>query len=160
MAYHQQVAFSSQRLWASTGSTVVFIAVAIGAFGAHIVSENILPSVYAGISPSDVSGFSVPASYKAYLNYQTAVFYQIIHGAGIIMVGLLGRRGKARLFSYAAGISFLLGVVLFCGPLYLMSVTGAKGLHMIVPLGGLCFLAGWVFFLTAAVMPRTQESHQ
>ena len=104
-----------------------------------------------------VSGLSVPASYKAYLDYKTAVQYQMIHGIGIILVGLLGRRGKARRFGYLAGGCFLAGIVLFCGSLYLMTAAGVQSLHWFVPLGGILFVLGWGFFIIAAAMPRTRN---
>ena len=156
MSDQQSAAFSSQRLWGTIGGIVLFLAVAIGAFGAHVVSERVLPAVHAEQSPQSVAGFAMPASYKAYLNYQTAVLYQMVHGVGLILVGLLGRRGKARRLAYAAGVSFLSGIFLFCGPLYAMATTGIGGIHLIVPLGGICFLVGWMLFVTAAAMPRTR----
>lgn len=136
----------------------MLLAVGLGAFGAHVLSQDILPRVHDAASAENVSGLAVPASYKAYLDYKTAVQYQMIHGIGIILVGLLGRRGKARLFGFAAGGSFLAGIVLFCGSLYLMTTAGVHWLHWLVPLGGVCFLMGWGFFITAAGMPRTRPT--
>ena len=150
----QSVAFSAQRVWGSVGGVVLGVAVALGAFGAHVVSQDILPTVHEETPVKRVAGFDMPGSYKAYLDYKTAVLYQMIHGIGIIIVGSLGRRGTSRLFGHAAAGSFLVGVFLFSGSLYLMATTGVRWLHMVVPLGGICFLAGWIFFVTAVAMPR------
>ena len=158
MVDHQSAAFSSQRFWGTIGGCVILLAVGLGAFGAHLLSEKVLPNVHRQEPAEEVSGLSVPASYKAYLDYKTAVHYQMIHGIGIILVGLLGRRGKARQFGYLAGGCFLAGIVLFCGSLYLMTVAGVQSLHWFVPLGGVFFLLGWGCFITAAFMPRTRDA--
>lgn len=133
---------------------ILLLAVGLGAFGAHLLSREVLPEVHGETAPKTVAGFDIPASYKAYLDYRTAVQYQMVHGIGIILVGMLGRRGKSRLFGHAAAISFLLGVLLFCGSLYVMTTMGVQGLHRIVPLGGICFLVGWVMFIIAVALPR------
>lgn len=151
----QAVAFASQRLWGTVGGIVLLIAVGMGAFGAHVVSNEVLPEVHAGANPKSVATLELPAAYKAYLDYNTAVLYQMVHGFGIILTGLLGRRGKAHFVLQGAAYCFLLGTILFCGMLYWITTTGESRFHMLVPVGGGFFLLGWCFFIAAAAMPRT-----
>ena len=151
----QAVAFASQRLWGSVGGVVLLIAVGMGAFGAHVVSNDVLPSVHGEADAKSVATMEVPAAYKAYLDYKTAVLYQMVHGFGIILAGLLGRRGKAHMLLQGAAYCFLVGTILFCGVLYWITTTGESGLHLLVPIGGGFFLLGWGFFIAAAAMPRT-----
>jgi len=97
-----------------------FIAVALGAFGAH------------GLKPH--------LSAEALQWFETGNRYHFYHTFALLAVALI--RNDSKLLSYA-GIAFLLGIALFSGSLYVMAVTGMKTLGMITPLGGLSFLAGW-----------------
>jgi uncharacterized membrane protein YgdD (TMEM256/DUF423 family) len=73
---------------------------------------------------------------------QTAVLYQLVHGLGILAVGILARATPSRWLA-AAGSLHLAGVVLFCGSLFVLAFTGAS-LGPAAPLGGLAFIAGWL----------------
>ena len=151
--------FTSQRLWCSVGAAVAGLAVIVGAFGAHGIDDT-LKRVHAPADPKVVAGFEVPASYKYLQDFKTGAEYQMTHGLAIFLVGLLGRRGKARVFAHAAAGCFLGGVVLFSGSLYILALTGATGLGAVAPLGGLLFIAGWVLLAIAAMFPRSSESRR
>lgn len=108
--------------WISISAITGFLGVALGAFGAHAlrgkVPENLLSA------------------------YQTGVQYHLVHAAVLVALALYG---KATSSSVGLPATLLLaGVVLFSGSLYAMALTGQSRLGMITPLGGLCFLAGWV----------------
>ena len=108
-------------IWARLGAALMFLAVALGAFGAHGLRSRL-----------DAASLEV---------YKTAVLYHMAHALALLAVAWLVSTGNAR--ANTAGALFALGIALFSGSLYLLSVTGAKWLGAITPLGGLCFLAGW-----------------
>ncbi|KYG29291.1 DUF423 domain-containing protein [Alkalihalobacillus trypoxylicola] len=113
------------------GSLVMALAVGIGAFGAH--------------------GLEGKISERMLKNYQTGVQYHMIHGVGILIVGLLALKLTSSSLLNGAGWSFLIGIVLFSGSLYIMALTGITKLGAITPLGGLAFIVGWVLIAIAAV---------
>ena len=154
MSDHQSVVFFSQRLWGTVGAVSAALAVVIGAFGAHL-ADDILIEVHASSESRSIAGFEVPASYKYLQDFKTGSHYQFIHSIAIILVGLLGRRGKARIVGHFAASSFLIGILLFSGSLYVLSTTGVRWLGAVTPIGGLLFIAGWILFAAAAAMPRT-----
>ena len=112
-----------------------FMAVALGAFGAHGLEGKVS---------------------EAMLNvWDKAVNYQMFHTMALLVTGVLFMKIKAKSLVYA-GWSFLLGIILFSGSLYFYSTTGIKALAMITPFGGVVFLIGW-FLLGLSVlkeMPR------
>lgn len=148
--------FFSQRLWCTVGATVAGLAVIAGAFGAHGI-DNVLKDVHASADPRSIAGLSVPASYKYLQDFRTAASYQLAHGMAIILVGLLGRRGKARIFAHSAAGCFLGGALLFCGSLYLLALTGMTWLGAVTPAGGALLIAGWVLLAIASILPRSNE---
>ena len=99
-----------------------FTGVALGAFAAHGLKNRLTPE-YLAI-------------------FQTGVLYQLIHALAIFGVAVLATQIQGRLVSYA-GIAFTLGILLFSGSLYLLTLTGVGKLGIITPIGGLCFLIGW-----------------
>ncbi|BBW97964.1 DUF423 domain-containing protein [Geobacillus icigianus] len=113
------------------GALNAFLAVALGAFGAHGL-EGKIPDRYLEI-------------------WKTAVQYQMFHAAGLLVVGLLlGKAPNVGLIG-AAGWVMLAGIVLFSGSLYVLSVTQLKPLGAITPLGGIAFLIAWVMIGYAAL---------
>ncbi|MET1080402.1 MAG: DUF423 domain-containing protein [Pseudomonas sp.] len=106
-----------------------FTGVALGAFAAHGLKSRL------------------SAEYLAV--FQTGVHYQLVHALALLAVGLLASPLGGRWLSLAGGL-FSLGILLFCGSLYLLSVTGIKPLGIITPFGGLAFLAGWACLGVAA----------
>lgn len=80
--------------------------------------------------------------------YQTAVQYHMFHATGLLVVGIISRWQTSPLMDWS-GWTFLAGILLFSGSLYLMSVTGVRWLGAITPLGGLAFLAGWLLMAIA-----------
>jgi uncharacterized membrane protein YgdD (TMEM256/DUF423 family) len=101
----------------------MFVAVAAGAFGAHLLKGRLEPEMTAV--------------------WQTAVTYQAWHALSLLGIGgLLAHWPDRRGFSLAAWL-FLAGIVLFSGSLYALALTGARFLGAVTPLGGAAFLAGW-----------------
>ncbi len=116
-------------LWVRLGSIGGFLAVALGAFGAHALRQR--------LSPEMLSVF------------ETGVRYQFYHALALFAVAWLGERHPGSLVQ-ASGWAFTLGIVIFSGSLYLLSATGTRWLGAITPIGGLAFLLGWVLLFVAS----------
>ncbi len=110
--------------WLRTGSIIMFLGVALGAFGAH--------------------GLKGKISDEMMQNWHTAVEYHFVHGLGLLVVGWLSTLKPDVAMIRAVGWMFVVGIVLFSGSLYLMALTGERKLGMITPFGGLSLLVGWV----------------
>jgi len=72
----------------------------------------------------------------------TGVFYQSFHGLAIVASGLLSKYTSMTL----TAILFIAGICLFCGSLYVMALTGNTRLGIVTPMGGVCFILGWLSF--------------
>ena len=108
-------------------AVTAFLAVAMGAFGAHALKAVLTPEMLAV--------------------YKTAVTYQMWHALGLGFVAMLRQQNSgARLIKYAGWLMFA-GIILFSGSLYLLSLLGVKWLGIITPIGGLCFLSAWLLVI-------------
>jgi len=114
----------------STGNFIIalgafnaFFAVATGAFAAHGLKDM--------LSVDYISTF------------KTAADYQMIHGIGLVLIGILNKLETNRGNNTAASFMFI-GILLFSGSLYTLTLTGTKWLGLITPIGGLCFLIAWL----------------
>ena len=108
-----------------TGAILGALAVAIGAFGAHALKDMLLESGRLD-------------------TYELAVRYQFYHALSLLAVGILIKENASKFLRYSAW-GFFLGCIVFCGSLYLLCFTGVKIFGAITPLGGVAFIAGWVF---------------
>jgi uncharacterized membrane protein YgdD (TMEM256/DUF423 family) len=115
--------------WIRAGAIVMFLGVALGAFGAHGL-KDILSEPMKAV-------------------YETGVRYQMIHGIALFIVAWLSSRGSSNQV-HAAGWFFLAGTFIFSGSLYLLSLTGVKAWGAVTPIGGLAFLAGWICIAVGA----------
>ena len=106
-----------------------FLAVALGAFGAHALKARLEPGQL--------------------VVFETGVRYQMYHALALLAVAMLADRRPCGALN-AAGSLFLAGVLLFSGSLYLLSTQGWRWLGPVTPLGGVCFLAGWIALAIAA----------
>lgn len=75
--------------------------------------------------------------------FQTGIFYQFVHSLSLIMIGLLLIHTNFRLVRWA-GYLFCVGILLFSGSLYLLCIVKVKPLGIITPIGGICFIMGWL----------------
>lgn len=110
------------------GAVNACLAVALGAFGAHGL-EGKLSAHYLDI-------------------WQKAVQYQMFHAVGLLAVGLLGMKISGSLINWTGWLMFI-GIILFSGSLYILSVTQISVLGAITPIGGVAFLAAWVLMIIA-----------
>ncbi|WP_127536553.1 DUF423 domain-containing protein [Paenibacillus illinoisensis] len=115
-----------QRVWMTVGAVMTMLSVAIGAFGAHMLKEKI--------------------GADAIAVYETGVQYHMIHALALLIVGLTaGQLGVSSKLKWAARLLFI-GIIVFSGSLYVLSITGIKVLGAITPIGGVAFIAGWLLF--------------
>lgn len=119
-------------MWIKTGSVLMFIAVAMGAFGSH----------------------ALKAKFNAYQMdiFKTAVLYHLIHALAVFAIGILYSQTNDPKINLSA-VFITAGIFLFSGSLYLLAITQAKWLGAITPLGGLSFLIGWTLILFSRI-PR------
>lgn len=82
--------------------------------------------------------------------FDTAATYQFYHGLALVLVALLSGFDLSRRLLVAAASLFVIGTVLFSGSLYVLVLTDIRWVGPITPIGGLCFLAGWLMLVVAA----------
>src|SRR5437867_11958233 len=105
-------------------AVLCFLAVALGAFGAH--------------------GLRATLETRGMLDvWNKAVLYHFIHAIALFVLALFGVTNRDAWWLLFAGI------FLFSGSLYLMALTNLRWLGLVTPLGGLCFLAGWSWLIIA-----------
>lgn len=115
---------TSAKLFLLLGAANAFLAVALGAFGAHGLRARLAPDLLA--------------------IYKTGVDYHFYHALGLLAVGLVAAQFPTDGWLRWSGGLMLAGIVIFSGSLYVLSITGVRWLGAITPIGGLCFLAAWV----------------
>lgn len=118
-----------ERTFAALGALFAGLAVAAGAFGAHGLKARLAPDLL------EV--------------FETAARYQMYHALGLLAVAWAAARWPQPAVT-AAGWCFVAGIVVFCGSLYVLSLTGTRWLGGITPLGGLAFMVGWLALALAA----------
>ncbi|HPE60556.1 MAG TPA: DUF423 domain-containing protein [Thiolinea sp.] len=111
------------------GSLAGLLAVTLGAFGAHGLEKIVTPHMLQ--------------------RFHTGVEYQFYHALALLATGLLLQSSipAARQRLSLAGLTFLAGIFLFSGSLYLYVLSGLVAFALVTPLGGICFIAGWLFLL-------------
>lgn len=111
------------KLFITFGAIAGLLAVAFGAFGAHALRGRL-----------DAPARAI---------FETAVQYHFYHSLALLAVGLLAVSASDTNLLKSGGWLFTIGLFLFSGSLYALSLTGVKWLGAITPLGGLAFIAGW-----------------
>ena len=108
------------------------LAVIFGAMGAHAL-KNLISS-------------------EQLVSYETAVKYQMYHALAVLIVGLIQKESSSKYLKYAINL-FLIGVILFSGSIYLLSLQDLIGfkfstfLGPITPFGGIFLIAGWIMLI-------------
>lgn len=105
------------------------LAVALGAFGAHGLKNR--------VAEADL------------LIWQTAVNYHIWHSLALLALGVLLQLVKPRLPLLWSARSFMFGIIIFSGSLYLLVLTNTRWLGAITPIGGVAFILGWLLLAKA-----------
>ena len=113
---------NKKSMWIIISGIMGFLAVAIGAFGAHGLDDKI---------PEHMLHV-----------YKTGVTYHLVHSVCLLAISLTGneRYFKAALF-------FWIGIILFSFSLYIYAITAVTAVAIITPFGGVCFLVGWILIV-------------
>jgi uncharacterized membrane protein YgdD (TMEM256/DUF423 family) len=135
--------------WFRIGAVLGGLAVAFGAFAAHGL-DDYFAKKYRDLPPKTVAGFEVAASWKYLQDFRTGAEYQMSHSLALLAVGLAAARATRRRALDLAGWCFLLGIMLFSGSLYALTLTGDKSWAFVTPFGGVLFLVGWAALTIAA----------
>ncbi len=105
---------------------MAFLAVGLGAFGAHALRDRL---------SSDMLTI-----------FEVGVRYHMYHALGLLAVAWAISRWPEKNLN-AAGWAFIVGIIIFSGSLYILSITGMRWLGAITPIGGLAFLIGWAILV-------------
>ena len=108
----------------------LFAAVGVGAMGAHALRAVIAPELQ-----------------QAFTN---ALQYHFYHALGLLGIGILLQHKPGSRLLAAAGWLLVVGIVLFSGSLYVITLTGNHAPAMLTPVGGTAFLAAWTILAVAA----------
>lgn len=127
--------------WIRIGALLCVIAVAAGAFGAHALKEHL-------------------NDYQLDI-WNKAVLYQFVHALGICICGVIALHMLESQVIKAAWF-FLAGTIFFSGSLYMLSTVDLHGVPVkwlgpVTPLGGLCFMAGWVMLALNGVKSKREN---
>lgn len=118
-----------KKFWIIISAVSGFTAVAIGAFGAHGLKEKLTTDML------EV--------------YKTGVLYQFIHTIVLLVLSLTNF-----IKTNVASVFFLLGIILFSFSLYIYSTSGITFFAMITPIGGVCFLIGWLWIIAEVIKTK------
>lgn len=120
---------TTAKLFLLLGSTSALLAVLLGAFGAHALKKQ--------LSADMLSIF------------QTGVQYHFYHALGLLAVGLVATQiPESSALKYSGWLMFI-GILIFSGSLYLLSISGVRWLGAITPIGGVAFITGWALLAYA-----------
>ncbi|GAA4407677.1 DUF423 domain-containing protein [Quisquiliibacterium transsilvanicum] len=129
-----------ERGFFAAGALSALFGVAAGAFGAHGLRAIVAPDLL--------------------VVFETGARYQMYHAFALLAVAGAATRWPGPRVR-AAGWLFVAGTLLFSGSLYLLALTGARGLGAVTPFGGLAFIAGWACLASAPWgRGRTRFSHE
>ena len=118
----------SPTLWLTAASLLGTLGVVLGAFGAHALRDRFTPEQLA--------------------SWSTAVQYHLLHSVALLALALWAS-STSRSIQLPAAL-FAAGIVLFSGSIYGLLLTDQRWLGPVTPLGGLCFIAGWLSLLLLA----------
>ncbi len=107
------------------------ISVGLGAFGAHALRESLEP--------------------RSLETFQTGVSYQMTHSLALLLVAVLVNQWGRSIALDVSVYAFMAGILLFSGSLYGLALTDLKWLGPVTPIGGVCFIVGWLSLLVGGV---------
>lgn len=116
------------RLFLFLGGINAAVVIALGAYGAHALRAQ-----------------------EQAASFQTATQYHFLHALGLIAVGVLAAQLHGGRLLLAAGGLMFLGILLFCGTIYVTAITGSRALSSLTPMGGMAFILAWLLFALAAL---------
>lgn len=123
-----------ERIFLMASGMLGALGVLLGAFGAHGLSARLA---------------ALPDGALRQGWWETAAHYHLIHALALVAAGYLAGKTGAGAATFA-GYAFGAGILLFSGSLYAMTLTGVRVLGAVTPVGGLCFIVGWIAVAVAA----------
>lgn len=120
---------STAKLFLILGGINAALVVMLGAFGAHGLKAKLTADMLAV--------------------YQTGVHYHLFHALGLLAIGIVATQIADSVWLKWSGWLMLIGIILFSGSLYVLSVSGLRWLGMVTPFGGVAFIAAWIVFVIA-----------
>jgi len=124
----------NKNLWIKIIAVSGCLSVVLGAFSAH--------------------GLEAVLSDKRMENFQTAVQYQVFHSLALLGIVCIEDRFLRLGYAVYSARFFLLGIIFFCGSLYLLAITDISALGMVTPIGGSAFIIGWIMLFLAATRSK------
>lgn len=119
------------KFFLSAGALFAAIAVICGAFGAHFLKTKL--------------------SAESLQTFETAVKYQFYHAFALLLTGIFFKEFCNGFIKWAA-VFFVIGIILFSGSLYILcAVKSMRWLGAITPIGGMCFITGWLLLVAGVV---------
>jgi uncharacterized membrane protein YgdD (TMEM256/DUF423 family) len=116
------------------GAVLMAVGVVLGAFGAHVLQEQLSP--------------------RRLASFQTGVNYHLLHALGLLAVGLVaGVTGVSAPLRWSARL-MLAGIAFFSGSIYLMTAGAPRWLGAVAPIGGVSFMAAWALLAWHAYSAR------
>ena len=126
-----------ERVIFACGALLAGLGVALGAFGAHALRATLGSELLAV--------------------FETGVRYQLYHGLGLLALAWAVSRWPGRRLGAAAWLLGL-GTVVFSGSLYVLALSGVRGIGAVTPLGGVALIAGWGFVAWRLLVRDPSES--
>lgn len=123
---------NNQKVWIAAAGLIGFSGVALGAFGAHSLSDQI--------------------SDKMLSIYKTGVLYHLIHAIAILAIAFYGNK-----VFYKSEIMFVIGIILFSCSLYIYAQSGNVTFAMITPVGGVFLLVGWALIIFEGLKMKSDK---
>ena len=125
---------NSQKVWIIIAGFIGFSGVALGAFGAHRLSDQL--------------------SSEMLSIYKTGVLYHLVHAIAILVISFYGNK----LF-YKSALMFVIGILLFSFSLYIYTQSGNTAFAMITPVGGVFLLIGWALIIYEGIRMRNKSQN-
>ena len=119
------------RLAILLGAGNAALAIVLGAFAAHAIKDSL--------------------SERMLAIFNTGVEYHLYHGLGLIILGILIKQFPSTILLNIAVYLMLFGIIIFCGSLYALSLTGITNFGMITPFGGVAFITAWICIVIAFI---------
>lgn len=122
------------RRYTMIGSLNMAAAVALGAFGAHILQTHLTPERLA--------------------TWETAVQYHMIHAVALLIIAMFADKfNESKQLLWSLRLIWV-GILIFSGSLYILCLSGIGVLGAITPIGGVSFIVGWIMLFAAALRLR------
>ena len=106
------------------GAVLMLLAVILGAFGSHVLQSQLTPRQLA--------------------SFQTGVTWQVYHALALVLLGVAARVFPVTPWLRRSAVLMLVGIACFSGSIYAMTFGAPRGLGMVTPVGGVCFMLGWI----------------